>query len=465
MAHLILWTGVEQAYPIRTGGAYQLASWCRQFGYTVKVIDFCNFLKTDDLIRVTENHIDSDTIAIGINSGFWTLGVFEENGILQRGCSEPEWLLAAKPILKEKYPKLHWLLGGANSARTTIKSDYIRFYQYGENQLVKWLDEQTNKIIVRPEFDIKNFVKKYDESDKIKPHEVLSIELGRGCIFKCKFCDFPMIGKKRGTYERSASDILHELLYNYEHFGTTKYFYTDDTVNESEAKVKMLADIAQSLPFEIEWMGFLRADLIWSKPQTAQWLKDSGLKSAYFGIETFNNESSKVIGKGWSGSHAKEWLLKMKDTWQHINWELSMITGLPGWSPSELIEDTKFMIENDMHSWNFYSLDIRPDRSISNWHHSEFDINYEKYGYRFNEHDMYNWIRGDISRREVERLSNEANDFSYKHKKIAGWDLGLLANYTNSMSELLNKKTIEFDYNPITQKSNTFLQEYIGKNV
>lgn len=465
MAHLILWTGVDQQYPIRTGGAYQLASWCRSFGYSVKVIDFCNFLTTEELVSITEDYIDNDTIAIGINSGFWTLGVFEENGVLQRGCSEPSWLLSAKPIVKEKYPKLEWLLGGANSARTTIKGDYIRFHQYGENQLIKWLDEKTNTNIPRPEFDIKNFVKQYDESDKIKSHEVLSIELGRGCIFKCKFCDFPMIGKKRGTYERSQSDIYAELMYNYEHFGTTKYFYTDDTVNESENKVKMLADIAQSLPFEIEWMGFLRADLIWSKPQTAQWLKDSGLKSAYFGIETFNNQSSKVIGKGWSGSHARNWLLGMKDTWRDINWDLSMITGLPGWTPDELIENTTFMIENDMHCWNFYSLDIRPNRSISNWHHSEFDIHYEKYGYRFNENDMYNWIMGDITREEVERLSTEANEISYKHKKIAGWELGLLSNYTTSMAELMNIKSVDFNYDAITQKSKIFLREYIGKNV
>ena len=465
MADLILWTGVQQAYPIRTGGAYQLASWCRQFGYTVKVIDFCNFLTTNELVSITENHIDSNTIAIGINSGFWTLDVFEQDGVLQRGCYEPPWLLAAKPIIQEKYPKLNWLLGGANSARTTLKGDYIRFHQYGENQLVKWLDEKTNRNITRPEFDIKNFVKRYDQSDNIKQQEVLSIELGRGCIFKCKFCDFPMIGKKRGTYERSKSDITAELLYNYERFGTTKYFYTDDTVNESETKVKMLADIAQALPFEIEWMGFLRADLIWSKPQTAQWLKDSGLKSAYFGIETFNNESSKVIGKGWSGNHAKNWLLGMKETWQNINWELSMITGLPGWSPAELIEDTKFMIENDMHSWSFYSLDIRPNRSISNWHHSEFDLHYEKYGYRFDKHDLYNWILGDISRSEVEHLSCQANEDSYSHKKIAGWKLGLLANYTDTMSELMHKKSIDFDYTVIDNRSNRFLQEYMGKNV
>ena len=466
MAHLILWTGVEQDYPVRTGGAYQLASWCRQFGYTVKVIDFCNFLSTEELVSVTESYIDRNTIAIGINSGFWTLGIFEENGIIQRGCTVPLWLLAAKPVIQDKYPKLHWLLGGANSARPTIKGDYIRFHQYGENQLVKWLDEQTGNTVIRPEFDIKNFVKKYDSSDHINPQEVLSLELGRGCIFKCKFCDFPMIGKKRGTYERSQSDILAELMYNYEHFGTKKYFYTDDTVNESERKVQMLADIAQSLPFEIEWMGYLRADLIWSKPQTAQWLKDSGLRSAYFGIETFNNESSKVIGKGWSGTHAKNWLLGMKDIWRNnINWDLSMITGLPGWTPDELAEDTKFMIENDMNSWNFYSLDIRPRRSTSHWHHSEFDLNYEKYGYRFNENDLYNWIRGDTNRRQAEQLSVEANNSVYHHKKIAAYNVGLFANYTDTMSELLNKKCVEFDHSTIDDKSKKFLQEYIKKNV
>ena len=130
-----------------------------------------------------------------------------------------------------------------------------------------------------------------------------------------------------------------------------------------------------------------------------------------------------------------------------------------------LAEDTKFMIENDMNSWNFYSLDIRPRRSTSHWHHSEFDLNYEKYGYRFNENDLYNWIRGDITRSQVEQLSVESNNHSYKHKKIAAWEVGLLANYTDTMSELLNKRCIEFDYSPFIYESNKFLQGYIKKNV
>lgn len=61
MAHLIIWNSLKTdefhhtyQIPTRALGAHVLASWLANFGYKVKVIDFCNLLTPDELFKITE---------------------------------------------------------------------------------------------------------------------------------------------------------------------------------------------------------------------------------------------------------------------------------------------------------------------------------------------------------------------------------------------------------------------------
>jgi len=58
--------------PIRPIGAHQIADWLRKWGYTVTVIDFCNYMSTEELHNITVKHIDRDTVFVGVNSTFWS---------------------------------------------------------------------------------------------------------------------------------------------------------------------------------------------------------------------------------------------------------------------------------------------------------------------------------------------------------------------------------------------------------
>ena len=121
--------------------------------------------------------------------------------------------------------------------------------------------------------------------------------------------------------------------------------------------VEDLARIAQELPFELEWVGYCRPDLIWAHRDTIQTLKDSGLRSATFGIETFHPEASKKVGKGWSGRRAKDFLLELKQIWKNdITWLSGMIVGLPGEPLEELDEHNYWFMENEMYCWRWSPL-------------------------------------------------------------------------------------------------------------
>ena len=48
---------------------------------------------------------------------------------------------------------------------------------------------------------------RYEGRDFIWPQESLTIEASRGCVFKCKFCAFPIIGKKKHDHVRDPQEI------------------------------------------------------------------------------------------------------------------------------------------------------------------------------------------------------------------------------------------------------------------
>ena len=454
MANLILWTcmNIDHA-PIRTLAAYQLASWIRKHGYTVKVIDFCHRMTTDELINITEKHVGSDTIAIGVSSTFWGKGL----GV--RFDPEPRWVVDARLRLKDRV-KVPWLLGGYGSTSPNLSLDWVKFYSNSEDSLLKWLDENSGKLKRRNLFDIKTLEKNFMVDDFVQPFEVVPIELGRGCQFKCRFCSYPLIGKKKGTYLRDFDYLKNEFIQNFEEHGITKYYFQDDTVNESEEKVRALADIAQALPFELQWSGYNRLDLIHSRPGTSLMLKDSGLKSAYFGIESFHPTAAMAVGKGWNGKYAKDYILQLKKEWgNNVSFFLSFIIGLPGEDKTSIELSHQWCIDNDMYEWLFISLSIQ--RNENKLWRSEFDIEYEKWGYSFPYGDFFNWKNEFWTKRETVEYARDLFSRIGQIAKPSGYFLTELVGLGYTYEELMHKKKIDIDWQDVLNRANSIMRNYI----
>jgi len=147
--------------------------------------------------------------------------------------------------------------------------------------------------------------------------------------FKCAFCDFPGIGKKKLDYLRDQKELTEELLKNFKDHGTTKYIVTEDTVNDTDQKCEMLADIASHLPFQLQLMGYMRADLLISKPKNLDNLMKAGWKGMHFGLETFNERAGRIIGKGMEPNKMKEGLIDIKKRYPNLNITSTFIVGLP----------------------------------------------------------------------------------------------------------------------------------------
>ncbi len=455
MSHVILWNSSKNI-PVRPLGAHQLASWLRGNGYVVDVIDFCNFIDTNSLVAMTEAFVVKETIAIGVSSTFW----INENWPPAKDFVEiePAWVNSARQKLEDRYPNLKWCMGGSNSHKFS-DSRWVRFSGVSENNFLLWLDtEAKGTFIKRNAFSIKQMTREYTRQDLIRSEEVIPIELGRGCMFKCRFCSYELIGKKPGSYLRNIECIRDEILHHYENWGVTKFYYVDNTVNESKEKVALLAEMAKSLPFKIQWIGYNRADLIWAAPATSSLLEQSGLVSAFFGIESFERQSSQLLGKAWSGMHGKDWLIKQKKRWStKITWQVSFVVGVPGQTEGQLESDLAWLIENEMWDWNFYPLWLEPGN-----YESEFSSNSLKYGFTFPDCSRpWYWECGEWNFERAYSCYKSLETMSIKKRRIAGWALGEVASLGYSFDDLTGRIYEDLPWLEIQDRSRLFLQTYI----
>lgn len=464
MANFIIWTCIDYHSPwlFRPVGPYELANWLNSNGYTTKVIDFCHRLSTDDIIDITLHHTDSTTIGVGVSTTFWKSNEDDRDAVkIQKPYSEPQWVISARERLERLNPKFKWVIGGANTNFLTfLRFKWDILQGYAEDSLLKYLDEHSAKKTVRIPFDIKNLKSSFIRENSIISTEVLPIEMSRGCQFKCNFCRFSLLGKKKGTYLRDFCFFEQELLENYEKFGITRYIIVDDTVNESEEKITALAEIAQRLPFQLEWIGYNRLDIISSKFYTANILKDSGLKSAYFGIESFNPDASKISGKPKLATHGKYTLLKLNDQWgKDVNYMLSFIIGLGNESVNDIDNTHQWCIDNNVPLWFFHPLSISKSPTLAT--PSVFDLNYEKYGYKFSNDDV-NWTNNYWSFQQAKEKASTLNLLAKQYYYPAAFLLAAIASTTGkSFDYVMNTKLENFFTPESVNQSEIFLKNYV----
>jgi len=332
------------AFSTKPAGAYVIANVFRSIGISAVVIDHVFRLGASDRTALIDKFIGDDTIFIGLSTTL--LG---QPGINPSQLEECDDLFA--PILSEikaKAPHVISVIGGSKiiqGERTVLPFDYGVIGQ-GENTLIAII----NHVIYGDTLEIsevsggvkyvsdriygydgfnqsQNLI--YQEEDAVIENETLITEFGRGCVFKCAFCEYDLTGKKFGDFTRTPEVIRAGLMHNYERWGTTRYIMTDDTINDSLEKAKLLESVVSSLPFNFEFVGYMRLELFQKHPETIQIYKDCGLRGVNFGIETFNKIAGGAVGKGF-GEKAKPLLETLKSEWgDQVQISGNFIIGLP----------------------------------------------------------------------------------------------------------------------------------------
>ena len=231
----------------------------------------------------------------------------------------------------------------------------------------------------------------------------------------------------------------------------------------------MIYEISQQLPFKLEWWGYLRLDLLTAHPETIDYLFGSGMKAAFFGIETLHPKAASVIGKGGNRAKMLKTIADIKAKWgDSVSLFGSFIYGLPGEDLDSLKQTSDFLLsdENKLDSWMVLALNIRPNVQNDTSFVSEIEKNYEKYGYtKMTEHEYPGGIdlTGD-RRRHAIVWKNEFTDYysvsnmikelyakAIPTSKIDGERAFRLSGLGVDLDQLLNKRVDEIPWNKLDQ--------------
>jgi radical SAM superfamily enzyme YgiQ (UPF0313 family) len=465
--NVLIFTDCSGTIFSRAAGAYRIATELRNNGYTVQVVDHFLLAGLQTTLDLVDKFVGPSTLFVGFSTTFMNPGemhlkeavkdtstVFKVNGVKTNQITAPAMISVNLPLTRSdlqvirdrilsKSPNAKLVMGGAKTeyrAKDQVQIDtylsgyadtsvveYVKYLD-GKNPFFQFKTTPDGRMLIDHDvmaanFDFKHSTIEYQESDFISPGEVLPIEISRGCIFKCKFCAFVLTGKKRTDHLKDREVLYSELMRNYEKFGTTKYLFSDDTYNDSVAKLEYFAETFRKLPFKIEYAAYLRHDLIATFPEMADLLMESGIKSAIFGLETLNHTAGKIVGKGMDPKKIKEmllWLRNEKGWAKNILMTSGFMVGLPTESQETVMSWAEELWDPTypLDSFIFSPLTIYPDTNRIG--KSEFEKEYEKYGYWFdlavssgwiNEHWDYdkakvfaNWLTTETNRKGRSRM-------------------------------------------------------------
>jgi hypothetical protein len=439
----------------RYAGGHRIATALRNKGYEVIVLDWWQSFPRDTLIKIVTKFVTKDTLWVGFASTFahhYFPQLDREHVFGERDAvAAPTFYLGDRikslfGFIKTLNPKTQIIVGGT---RTDLFKQYEHkslgitadwyFFNNSDNSIIAFTDWLAGKgprpiIINENEIhgvgiydvpDISHLTIDWHEWDWIQPYEVLPIEIARGCIFKCKFCNYNLTGKKRGEYTKNLDVLVEEMTSNYERFGTQHYYIMDETMNDDMYKVQMLYDLSQRLPFKITFRGFARIDLYHShSPDMADMMQEAGLCGHFFGIETFNDETGKIVGKGLGGTRLKEAMHKLREHWgPSINISAGFIAGLPKESKESIMETIDWLHDNLGTVYDaayLFPLGIERFGAVK----GPFGENPDKFGYRFPTNNAYYWENDYMTLREAFELSDLYQDRIKDKSKLGIWDIG-----------------------------------------
>lgn len=389
MKHGLIFNLSEYPTSSRPLGPYRISHFLRENNFDVEVIEYALFWSLDELKELARSRITTHTVFVGTSHLFYAYSDVME-GFL---C----WA-------KKTYPFITIISGSAANPgfESSIIDYYIRGYgEYAVLDLLKYVAGNLSKpkldlnflakgkkvidaIHSYPAYPMKSLLVKYQDRDFIQTNEWLGIEFSRGCKFKCSFCNYPILGVKEDS-TRDAVDAYEQLADAYDRFGVTKYIISDDTFNDRTEKITKFADMTDGLNFDPWFWAFIRADLLSSRLKDREELLRMGVNGHYYGIESFNHESAKSIGKGMDSNRIKTGILSNKDYFeknsnQPFRATIGLIVGLP-YETFDTLDFTKQWLIDNWQGQSFvtWGLEIYNPGGIENL--STFSLDYKKYGY------------------------------------------------------------------------------------
>lgn len=485
----------DTIYVTKTIGAYKCANTLRAHGYSCLVIDHLHTFNKDELDSLLDKTVSASTLGVAFSTTFMrnsnvpvnadgsvSFTEIDPNVFFPQG---KEFETNAVEKIKSINPNCKIILGGtrvhANYKNKNV--DYITV-GFSEASIVNLADHLSKQLSLKnasrsiwgitviddrmaTTHDFKNSRFTWLPTDVVNAKS-LPIEIARGCIFKCKFCSYPMNGKKNLDFIKDIELLRQELQDTYDRFGVKTYSIVDDTFNDNNYKLDLIAEAVKQLTFKPEFWAYIRLDLMQTNDQITR-LYDIGVRGYYFGIETLNKATGKIVGKGYDSRKQIATIKKLRQLYGNsISLHGSFIIGLPKENIESVTDTFNQLMDNSipLHTFDFKTLYLERADKVA-WT-SEFGMSYAKYGYE---------DRGDIFNKYIDWKNeymtvHEALELERKFRKISqnsdrmhvpNMSIWSMMNYGYSLDYLLNLLHKDIDWYELSQHKLSYITEYKQK--
>ena len=466
----IIFTDVVDTVTIyKAIGAYKIANTLRQQGYTCLVVDHLHSFTLEEAKKVITHNVSSDTLFVGFSNTFMSGLVDYETELVSH--------------IKSINPKCKIVLGGTK-ATPNLNNKNIDYsvISYGESGVINLANHLKNNSPLKAykniygvtiidnrnndDYDFVNSKFEWTNLD-VGGAKVLPIEIARGCIFKCKFCSYPLNGKQNLDFIRHSDNLYEELQSSYDKYGVKDFYILDDTFNDNEHKLNILQDTIKRLSFTPSFWAYTRLDLISQNNELIDKLYDIGLRGAYFGIETLNKRTGLIIGKGFDRAKQIKTIEQIRNRYGNtVMMHGSFILGLPEESVDSMQQTFNQLMDGSipLHSFIFHGLNLYKNESVP--FNSELGKNYTDYGYNDAGTDInstkINWSNKYCNYQTVLNLAETFNKEAQSSGRMyLSKQIGMsLKNLGYSEEYISNTKFNDIDWNQIVLQKEEYIKNY-----
>lgn len=338
-----------------------LSSALEREGFTYDVIN-CSLKHREQLIGFLKN-IKYKAIGISTTYTLEKMYIINLIDLIRKYSPEAKIILGGMFIVKLFKLQKNEIL---QKELSLLNADYYIFNEVGERPFIDILNYEQNS---RP--DIKNVSSiafKNESGFEINSYEANNIDISisnwslsknttyaflrtsKSCLFKCKFCDFPVIAD---TYKTKSINIVLQEFENIKKADIKFVRFLDDTFNLPKKHFLDILNELASKDYGFEWISYIRCQYL--DDETVRLMKNSGCIGVFLGLESGNNEILKNMDKR---ATVEEYLQGISFLHKYkIPTYGAFIVGFPG-ETDKTIEDTiRFMKQAKLQYYRLFTWD------------------------------------------------------------------------------------------------------------
>ncbi len=187
---------------------------------------------------------------------------------------------------------------------------------------------------------------------------------GRGCPFRCIFCESHVIHGYKVRY-RSPENVVQEMKYLEEHFGLDHISFNDDTLTMNKEWTYRFAEAYHTAKCKVKWTCQTRVDAI--DDNIVKTLKKAGMVFMIFGLESHSDKILKIIRKGTTPEQQMQAMKIVKK--YHIKSASCFMLGVLGETDEDIQITKNFIKKSGIEFAHFVILTPFPGTDI--WYIAE----------------------------------------------------------------------------------------------